>query len=157
QMVNLQLKDSSVNTPDWTLVRYRPLLHLYVRQIQLGRRPRRWQDSSDVVSEAILGALQGLEKFRGKTEAELVAWLRVITRNKLFDLGGEDEEETNTPLDAFERSMSPGPSTIVMSRENVLLLAAAIDRLPETQRDAIICYYLLDLPLEEAATRLKKN
>jgi RNA polymerase sigma-70 factor (ECF subfamily) len=160
-MVKLVANETLMNEPDWTLVRYRPLLHLYVRQIQLGRRLRRGIESSDIVQDALLGALQGLDKFRGKTEAELVAWLRVLTRNKVIDKWREDrvipEEDTNTPIDAFERSMMPGPSTIVIGRENVLILAAAIDQLPDTQRDAVICHFLLALPIAETASRLKKN
>jgi RNA polymerase sigma-70 factor (ECF subfamily) len=158
-MVKLQAKETPMNAPDWTFARYRPLLHLYVRQIQLGKCLRRVFDSSDVVQETFFRALQGLDKFRGKTEGELVAWLRVITRNHLIDLMGhiQPELESNTPVDAFANSMIPGPSTMVVSGENVLLLAAAIDRLPDTQRDAIICHYLLELPIAEAAARLKKN
>jgi RNA polymerase sigma-70 factor (ECF subfamily) len=160
-----------MDAPDWTLARYRPLLHLHVRQVQLGRLYRARFDSSDVVQETFVRAVRGLDGIRGKSEAELVAWLRAITGNVLVDLVREhgagkrdprlersaDGDETDTPVGAYLASVAPGPSTLVGRGEDVLTLAAAVDQLPDAERDAVIAHYLLGLPLAEAAARLART
>src|SRR2546430_10666182 len=53
-------------------------------QIELGRRLQSKIDPSDIVQQSLLEAQQDLAALRGKSEAELVAWLRMIlTRNLL--------------------------------------------------------------------------
>src|SRR5206468_10628559 len=53
-------------------------------QIELGRRLQGKVDSSDIVQQSLLEAHQDLAALKGKTEAELVAWLRtILTRNQL--------------------------------------------------------------------------
>ena len=42
-------------------------------------------DPSDVVQETLLKAHQGLDQFRGDTDAEMAAWLRAILTNTLAD------------------------------------------------------------------------
>src|SRR5215470_13680691 len=53
-------------------------------QIELGRRLQGKVDPSDIVQQSLLEAHQDLAALKGKTEAELVAWLRtILTRNLL--------------------------------------------------------------------------
>jgi RNA polymerase sigma-70 factor, ECF subfamily len=66
---------------DWCLERYRALLKLQVRQLQLDPRFQRRFDSSDLVQDAYENALAHFDQFRGQTEAELVKWLQVILAN----------------------------------------------------------------------------
>src|SRR5260370_19968212 len=66
---------------DWCLERYRALLKLQVRQLQLDPRFLRRFDSSDLVHDAYENALAHFDQFRGHTEAELVKWLQVILAN----------------------------------------------------------------------------
>jgi RNA polymerase sigma-70 factor (ECF subfamily) len=69
----------------WRLERYRDLLHLQVRQLQLDPRFQRRFDSSDLVQETMLKAYEHLGQFRGKTEAELVKWLQKILSHTVTD------------------------------------------------------------------------
>src|SRR5262245_65324839 len=71
--------------PAWELERYRPLLKLQTRQVELDPRLRRRFDGSDVVQEALLKAHTSLGQFRGRTEAELVKWLHEILASTLVD------------------------------------------------------------------------
>lgn len=57
---------------DADLDRYRPLLRLRVRKLQLGRLYRARFDSSDVVQESLLRDVNGLDQARGRSEAEPV-------------------------------------------------------------------------------------
>src|SRR5258708_37669325 len=66
---------------DWCLERYRALLKLQVRQLQLDPRFQRRFDSSDLVQDAYENALANFDQFRGQTEAELVKWLQLILAN----------------------------------------------------------------------------
>ena len=70
---------------EWQPERYRDLLSVLARQIQLDPRLRRRFDASDLVQETLLKATQNLEQFRGGTEGELVKWLQGIMENALTD------------------------------------------------------------------------
>ena len=53
-------------------------------QIELGHRLQGKVDPSDIVQQSLLEAHQDLAALKGKTEGELVAWLRtILTRNLL--------------------------------------------------------------------------
>lgn len=152
---------------DWSLDRYRPLLLLHVRQLRLGRLHRARFDSSDVVHETFVKALRGLDGFRGRTEAELVAWLRAILRNVLVDcvrgaVGGvelsiDDADEAGTPLGAYLTASAPGPSTLASRKEDISRVADAVGRLPDDEQDAVAARYILGLPLAEVAARLGRT
>src|SRR6059058_1854595 len=56
---------------------YRGYLSLLAR-LQIGRRLQGKVDAADLVQETFLKAHRDLARFRGRTEAELVHWLRQI-------------------------------------------------------------------------------
>src|SRR5947209_18635497 len=69
----------------WRLERYRPLLRVQVRRMQLDPRLRRRFDESDLVQEALLRAHASLPEFRGENEAALLKWLGQILASVLTD------------------------------------------------------------------------
>jgi RNA polymerase sigma-70 factor (ECF subfamily) len=151
-----------------SLDRYRPLLHLHVRQLRLGRLHRARFDSSDVVQETFVKAVRGLDGFRGQTEAELVAWLRRILRNVLNDFvratPGPGKEvsihavdDGETPIGAYITATTPGPSTRARQKEDILRVAAAVDQLPGDEQDAVVARHILGLSVPEVAVRLGRN
>jgi RNA polymerase sigma-70 factor (ECF subfamily) len=162
-----------MSSPDWSLDRFRPLLALHVRQARLGHLFRARFDVSDVVQEACLRAFKGRDQVRGRTEAELVRWLQAIVGNVLVDLvreHGADRrdprlerslaaagDDPSAPLAAYLSASEPGPSTLAGRQEDLLGLAAAVERLPEAERDAVVAHYLLGLPLAEVAERLGRS
>ena len=155
------------------LERFRPLLRLHVRQLQLGRLYRAKFDSSDVVHETYVRALKGLDGFRGQSDAELVAWLQRIAGNVFIDMIRHHDADkcdprreqavcdaaadSDTPLGAYLSASQPGPSTLAARREEILRLAGAVDRLPEAERDAVIAHFILELPLAEVAERVGRT
>jgi RNA polymerase sigma-70 factor (ECF subfamily) len=166
-------RSPSVNAPAPSLDRYRPLLRLHVRQLQLGRLFHARFDSSDVVQEALVRAVKGLDARRGADEPQLVRWLQEIVRNTFVDLLRKDgaarcdprREQTihdaagdeDTPLAAYLAASQPGPSTLAVRKEELLRLAAAVDQLPDAERDAVIAHYILELPLAEVAARMGRT
>jgi RNA polymerase sigma-70 factor (ECF subfamily) len=162
-----------MNAPEVSLDRYRPLLRLHVRQLQLGRLFRARFDSSDVVQEALVRAVKGLDEVRGRDEPQLVRWLQTIVHNVFTDflrehtagkrdprleqtlrdaIGGDD-----TPLGAYLAASQLGPSTLMARQEELVRLAIAVNQLPDAERDAVIAHYILELPLAEVATRLGRS
>ena len=166
-------RSSPVNAPELCLDRFRPLLRLQVRQLQIGRLYRARFDSSDVVQEALVRAVRGLDEVRGRDEPQFVRWLQKIVRNAFFDLLREHDAdmrdprleqtiqdavgEEDTPLAAYLTAVQPGASTLTTRSEELLRLAAAMDQLPAAERDAVIAHFILELPLAEAAVRLGRT
>jgi RNA polymerase sigma-70 factor (ECF subfamily) len=160
-------------SPDWDLDRYRPLLRLQVRQMQLDPRLQRRFDSSDLVQETLLRAHGNLARFRGTTEGDLVKWLQEILTNVVTDevrkararkrdLALEQSleavmAESSARLAEYLASSQPSPSRQAERQELLLRLAAAIDQLPEDQRDVLIQRDLLGASVSQIAEQLGRT
>jgi RNA polymerase sigma-70 factor (ECF subfamily) len=155
------------------LERYRPLLRLQVRQMELDPRFQRRFDSSDLVQSAMARAVENHGQFRGKTTAQLIKWLQEILGNVIVD---EVRKATAQKRDVnLERSLravladstshwdtamadreSP-PSEQAERNEQWLRLVAAIDNLPGDQRDVILLRDLQGARVAEIAARLGRT
>jgi RNA polymerase sigma-70 factor (ECF subfamily) len=152
---------------------YRAYLVVLAR-VQIGRRLQGKADASDVVQEAFLGACRDFAQFRGSTEAEFVAWLRQILASLLANLvrhyqGTQRrdvrlERELAVALDQSSQALDRGlitpqssPSQQVIRREQSLLLAQALDQLPEEWRDLLILRHLEGLSFPEVSRRLGRS
>src|SRR5207302_6051490 len=71
-----------------TLERFRAYLRLLAR-MQMGPRLQGKLDPSDLVQQTLLQALRALDRFRGRSDAELAAWLRQILAHKLTNAARE--------------------------------------------------------------------
>src|SRR5262245_44776212 len=130
-----------------TLEPYRDYL-LLLAGLQLDPRLRGKLDPADVVQETLAHAHEKRDQFRGETEAELAAWLRKILVNELAaavrrflraekrDLAREWSlhsliEESSARLEALLAGKQSSPSERAVRNEDLLLLAAALAKLPE--------------------------
>jgi len=157
----------------WPLERYRPLLRLQARSLQIGARLRRRFDESDLVQETLLRAQRSAGHFRGGSERQLIAWLQAILANTLKDLVrrehavGRDvarEQEiiaalsrSSMRLEQFAVARDETPSQALHREELVVRVAAAMERLEQDQRDAIILREMQGLPVKEVADRMGKT
>jgi RNA polymerase sigma-70 factor (ECF subfamily) len=158
---------------EWPLERYRPLLRLQARQLQLTPRYKRRFDSSDLAQETLLRAHRDRGQFRGQTEAALLKWLHEIllhvaadavrtAQAQKRDLGLEQSlaalaADSSARLDKYLTDSGPSPQAQAERQERLLCVSAAIDRLPDDQRDAVILRDLMELPVAEAAARMGRS
>jgi RNA polymerase sigma-70 factor (ECF subfamily) len=154
---------------DRTLERFRAHLSTLAR-LHVDPRLQGKNDLSGVVQQTLQEAHQAFVQLRGKSEAEQAAWLRRalahnladevrrLTRGKR-DLSRERSLEnalndSSARLDAWlaaERALS---SREAERQEQALLLAEALDRLPDSQRRAVELRHLHGLSLPEVAAEL---
>lgn len=129
--------------------------------------------SSDVVQQVMLQAVQAFEGFRGKTEAELMAWLRQILAHHLChldrdlhrdkrDIRREQSMEqklaaSSMRLEGLLAGDDRTPSQYCALGESVIRISQAIAQLPESQADAVRLHYLEGMKLSEVADELGKS
>jgi RNA polymerase sigma-70 factor (ECF subfamily) len=152
---------------------YREYLAL-LASVQLGRRLRGKVDAADVVQDTFLEAHRDFAQFRGATEAELIAWLRqVLARNlanllrHYFGVKARDvrlERDLHAELERSSEALDRGlldrqtsPSRQAARREQAVLLADALRRLPEDYRDVIVLRHLEGYTFAEVARRMGRS
>jgi RNA polymerase sigma-70 factor, ECF subfamily len=164
--------DRGAQPDERPLERYREYLRMLAR-IQLGPRLQAKLDASDIVQQAILQAHEARAQYRGKTEAEKLAWLRAILANALaaagrgFDTAARAVNRERSLEGELERSASrlesmlaadhTSPSQRAVRGEELLRLAAALAQLPEDQRRAVELHHLKGLTLIDVAGRMKRT
>ena len=124
----------------------------------LQRRLRAKVDASDIVQQSLLEAHRGFERFTGETAGEWLAWLkRIVVHNagREVALDRADDRSSAWPLDPA--SAEPSPSQHVLRGEQELLVAAALERLPEDHRDILLLRNIERLPVEEVARRMGRS
>src|SRR5437870_3296115 len=135
---------------------YRSYLSLLAR-VQIGQRLQGKVDAADLVQETFLEAHRHFAHFRGTVEGELVGWLRQIlagvlanivrrfyrTRRRDVRLERTLAAELDRSSQVLEKNLvAPGstPSQRAARREQVILLAEALERLPDDYREVIILH-----------------
>jgi RNA polymerase sigma-70 factor, ECF subfamily len=158
---------------DTLLRRFEPWLRLLAR-VQIESQFRAKFDASDVVQQTLLEAVLAFPQFRGATEGELVAWLRQVLAHTLAheirryrgtqkrELHREvplDQQLTQTSRRLGDVLPAPGtsPSQVLVKRERQVLLAQALERLPEDYREVILLRNLEGLSHDEVARRMGRN
>jgi RNA polymerase sigma-70 factor (ECF subfamily) len=164
---------SMLENPTWQLEQYVPLLHLRARRFRLDPRLLRRFDSSDLAQEALLRAHVRLTEFRGRTEAELLTWLERILAHAVADEVRKArarkrdpalerplptaEDDSAPRLEAYLASGEPSPGEQVEQDEQRARLQAALDRLPEDQRDVVTRRDVQGVPVAEIAGQVGRT
>jgi RNA polymerase sigma-70 factor (ECF subfamily) len=155
------------------LSRYTNYLTLLAR-VEVGRRLQGKLDPADLVQDVFLQAHRQFPGFRGTTEPELTGWLRQIfagvlanTLRRYFGTQARDprlEQELRADVERsscmlVERLASPGtsPSEAASRREQAVLFADALGRLPPDYREVIVLRHLEALPFAEVAGRMRRT
>jgi RNA polymerase sigma-70 factor (ECF subfamily) len=152
---------------------YRSYLTLLAR-LQIGRRLQGKVDPADLVQETFLRAARDLAQFRGTTEEEWAGWLRQILAARLGDLvrhycGTQRrdvrlERELAVELDQSSNILDQGlvaklssPSHQAARREQAVLLAEALEKLPDDYREVLILHHLEECKFPEVARRMGRT
>ncbi len=157
-------------SPD--LERYRGYLRV-LAEIELGRRWRTKVDPSDIVQQSLLEAHQDRATLRGRTDAELAAWLRTILARNLLNTArdltaqkrdirrerslAQQMEHSSQRLEKFLAAEQSTPSQQAVQGEQAGKLAAALAALPEDQRTAVILKHFHDWPLAQIAAHMERT
>ena len=164
------MKVSTEDAPE--LEQYRDYLKL-LADLQLNPRLRAKEDASDIVQETMLDAHRDFADFRGKTEVELRAWLKVIlTRNLLTvarrygthkravgrEVTLQNQMEKSSAL--FHHQLvadQTSPSMKLMKKERSEQVAGALLNLLDDERSAVVLKHFHNWSVAEIAQHLGRT
>ncbi len=163
---------SDAEVHDWNLDRYRAYLRLLAR-LHLDPRLKGKLDPSDVVQQSLVQAVEGLERFRGRSEGELQAWLRQILARNLAravrdfsrakrDLAREQSlqaalDDSSSRLEGWLAAEQSSPSAQAQRHEEAVRLAEALEKLPEAQREALVLQHWQSWSLAQIGEQLGRS
>lgn len=143
----------------------RPYLRLLAERMLDGRLGRR-MDASDVVQQTCLSVVQRFAAFDGEDHAQFLAWLRRIHENNLLNAGRDhrDAEKRDVrreiPIESGRAGLEwlaasiSSPSQRLLADERAVILAVALEGLPERQREAVRQKYLEGHTVDEVAANM---
>jgi len=126
------------------------------------------EDARDLAQEVFLTVYQGLDRFRG--EAQFRTWLYRVTLNRCRDeirrrgtvkhtrplsldgLAANSDDERGAAVEPATRE--PSPEAAARGRETERLVNAAIERLPDELREALLLRDTQDLAYDQIASVL---
>jgi RNA polymerase sigma-70 factor (ECF subfamily) len=157
------------------LALYRNYLLLLAR-IEVGGRLRRKIDPSDLVQETLIEAHQNFARFEGTTEGQFLAWLRRILAGKAantvrhyigtrgrdirHELDNDVSRSLDQSTDRLQQLAAPSgisPARQVMRREQSVVVANALQGLPEDYREVLLLRHWEDLTFPEIARRMERS
>ena len=151
------------------LEQYRDYLGILAR-LHLDPHVRGELDPSDIVQQTLLKAHENLEGFRGRTDAELQAWLRAILSQQLAILARQRGrrsfrtraleaalDQSSARLEALLAAEQSNPSQKMLRAEHLADLAMALAGLPEDQRIATELRYLRGLSVPDFARQMGRS
>jgi RNA polymerase sigma-70 factor (ECF subfamily) len=155
------------------LERYRNYMGLLIR-LQIGRRLRRKLDVEDLLQEIGLEIHRKVVMFRGSSEREFLIWVRRVIGSILANqvrhyLGTKARDlrleralvdELDRSSRALNRSLvapQSSPSQQAVKREQAVILADALQGLPEDYREVIILRQLEGLTFPDVARRMGRT
>jgi len=113
-------------------------------------------DAEDAAQDAFVKAFYALGRFR--RGAELRPWLLRIVANEARNRRRSTGRRTNLALraaaDPLSGGAAPSPEANLLAGEQHAELLAAVNELPEEQREVIACRFFLELTEEETAETL---
>ncbi len=143
-------------------------------RLRMGKKLRRRLDSMDVVQDALLHALGGIEDFTYENEGDFVRWLSRIAENVLRDhwdrLHAEKRDiRREVPLGNAGRTTAgrlsrvpwpvatTTPSVIMSRKEDLARLEKAVDALKPKYKEVIVLTKIEGLGYQEIGNRLGKS
>lgn len=158
---------TTASPPD--LDRFRNHLWL-LAEIELSPRLRAKEDASDIVQQSLLEAHRDLAAYRGKSEAELVGWLKKILVHNLDNARrqygtrkrdvkreqslAERLDQSSARLENYLASEQTSPSQRAVRNEQVEQLADGLAQLLEGERTAIVLKHFKGWSLSQISEQM---
>jgi len=148
-----------------------------VAAAQVGVRLKVRVSPSDVVQETFLQAHRTFDQFRGRTEAEFLAWLQRILASQLthlyekhvlaekrdvrrevsLDEVGAKLERSTARLASVLADNAPSPSSRAQQHERAVLLADELAELPPDYRQVLLLRNLEGMSFGEVAKQMQRS
>jgi RNA polymerase sigma-70 factor (ECF subfamily) len=113
--------------------------------------------AEDLLQDVYLAGLEGIPRFRGRSEAEFVAWILQIARSKFADRLRYRYRHPETIPGAVDTQTPEDPMIAINQRDQAREIGSALDRLTSEQRDVVMMRLVMDLDLEKTASLLHKS
>jgi RNA polymerase sigma-70 factor (ECF subfamily) len=158
------------------------LLQLYgnylrvVASVRLDDRLRSRCSPSDVVQDTLLDAYQDFPRFRGRTKAEFLGWLRQILANNILRLterhvdaakravrrevsldAVQSVSRSSTSLAEMLADRAASPSSIVGRREVAGILVDQLATIPPDYREVLFLRHFQGLSFAEVGERMRRS
>jgi RNA polymerase sigma-70 factor (subfamily 1) len=157
----------------WQPEKYRDTLKLMAHRLCLDKRLKQRFDSSDLVQQSMVKALQNIDQFQGDAEPQFLRWLHAIlvnTARDQLDLDraakrNRDREvslegavaDSSACLEKWIAADQSTPEQQAQRRERVLAALEAVKQLPAEQQEAVLAYYLDGEPHGVIAARMGRT
>lgn len=151
------------------LSRHLPAVRAFVRA-HMGPQLRAHESSSDLVQSVCRELLTHQERFQYPGEQQFLAWLYTTARrkisNRVRDLGRDKRDARREIGGLAESAMAElgaayarvsSPSGRVLRAEEIARLEAAIDQLPDEQREVVTLAHLAGLSRAEIGAQMGKT
>jgi len=143
-------------------------------RLRMGKELRPKLDSMDLVQDALVSALEGIEGFTYSNEGDFLRWLSKIAENTLRDNLDKlytDKRDIRKEVqpDSFRRTTGTGffgtagpidaitPSVIMSKKEDLDKLEKAIDELKPEYRQVVLLTKIEGLSYKEIGQKLGKS
>ena len=138
---------------------------LAIARARLGAKLRGNLESGDILQEAMLEALRGLERFEMRDESSLIRWLAQLVEHRITARasyhGASKRDMPLVPLEGEARpgepsvpeltARQPGPLTQLEERESSEAVQSALAELTERQRELVLLRDYAGASWEEVA------
>ena len=147
---------------------------LRIVRLRMGRELRSKMESMDLVQDAFISALRGLEDFTYANEGDFLRWMSRIAENRIRDnleklhadkrdirkeipLNNNRQAEQDSFVGVKGPVDSTTPSVIMSRREDFNKLEKAMDKLKPEYKKVILLAKMEGMSHKEIAERLNKN
>lgn len=113
-------------------------------------------DAEDLTQVVFVKALEALPRYESRG-IPFGGWLFRLARNTVIDHVRTRRDHTDLDALAERPAGSPGPEAIVVTRDEIAAVGAALANLTDEQRDAIALRFFAGLSAREAAEAMGKQ
>lgn len=154
-----QARNGDQSALGFLLNEYRGYLRL-IAEREMGQSLMVRSDQSDVVQKSCIAAMNNFQQFAGETSQEFAAWLVGIHRNKIrdeFRMAKADKRDFDREMPAsaeLEQGNSLAPHQRLLDGERAIILAKALEEIPEKQREVVRLRHIEGWSLERISKQL---